>query len=155
MKTPTILDEVIFRHYETGDSERLVLREESNYLQSHLENFSYDPNSTTQYVWTCEEYHSGDVVAIAGLDMVWEGRWLAWMLPSKKIMIYGRPIFRFTQEVLDIHMSQPGMHRIEATTDVDFDSAQRWLGKLGFVPEGYLRAFRPDGGDQILFAKVN
>lgn len=155
LTSTTTIDEVIFRHYADGDSDRLILRKEQNYLQSHLENFTYDPDSTLQYVWTCEEYHSGEIVAIAGLDMVWEGRWLAWMLPSEKILMYGRPLFRFTQEVLNTHMEQDNVYRVEATADTDFDSGQEWLIRLGFSAEGYLRAYRPDGGDQILFSKVN
>jgi RimJ/RimL family protein N-acetyltransferase len=44
--------------------------------------------------------------------------------------------------------------RIQATTDPEFGPGQRWLLMLGFVQEGRLRAYTPDGRDQLMYARI-
>jgi RimJ/RimL family protein N-acetyltransferase len=44
--------------------------------------------------------------------------------------------------------------RIEATVDVGFKQGHRWIKMLGFELEGYMRAYRPDGADMLLYARV-
>jgi hypothetical protein len=44
--------------------------------------------------------------------------------------------------------------RIEATVDVGFTEGERWMTLLGFEYEGLMRAYRPDGQDMLMFARV-
>jgi hypothetical protein len=45
--------------------------------------------------------------------------------------------------------------RLEADCDADFKQGHRWLKSLGFVLEApRMRAYRMDGGDSSLYAKV-
>lgn len=92
------------------------------------------------------------VIACSGCVEIWDNRAMAWALISKDA---GR-------HMVGVHKAVAGFlagakwRRIEATVDVGFGAGMRWMAMLGFVletPEP-MRAYRPDGGDCYLFARV-
>jgi hypothetical protein len=44
--------------------------------------------------------------------------------------------------------------RIEAFVDANFAEGHRWIQMLGFVREGYMRSFSPNGNDAVLYARI-
>jgi len=38
--------------------------------------------------------------------------------------------------------------------DVGFKEGHRWIKMLGFELEGYMKAYRPDGADMLLYARI-
>jgi RimJ/RimL family protein N-acetyltransferase len=51
-------------------------------------------------------------------------------------------------------MKDIGSRRYESTVDVGFKQGHRFMKMLGFEVEGYLKAYRPDGADMVLYARV-
>ena len=96
----------------------------------------------------------GDLVlACSGCCEVWQDRAQAWALVSKDA---GRHMIGIHRAV-EGFLKQAEWRRIEAAVDVGFDEGMRWLELLGFyneTPDKPLRAYRPNGGDSYLFARV-
>jgi len=44
--------------------------------------------------------------------------------------------------------------RLETYVDVGFAPGHRWVKMLGFEVEGYMKSFRPNGDDMVLYARV-
>lgn len=92
------------------------------------------------------------VIACSGCVEIWDNRAMAWALISKDA---GRHMVGVHKAVAGFLACAP-WRRIEATVDVGFEAGMRWMAMLGFVRETLepMRAYRPDGGDCYLFARV-
>lgn len=92
------------------------------------------------------------VIACSGCVEIWDNRAMAWALVSKDA---GRHMLGVHRAVSGF-LSAAKWRRIEATVDVGFDAGMRWMALLGFHQETRepMRAYRPDGGDCYLFARV-
>ena len=93
---------------------------------------------------------NGEVLAMWGAEQVWEGRTIVWALLSQNIGL--------TMPVIHRHMvkflSRLTSRRLEAYIDVGFAPGHRWVKMLGFEVEGYMKSFRPNGDDMVLYARV-
>ena len=98
--------------------------------------------------WTAE--HEGVVLAVAGVEPQWENRATAFALLSDDSGPHFPAIHSAVVEFLD----NAPYRRIEATVDVGFKQGHRWIKMLGFELEGYMKAYRPDGADMLLYARV-
>lgn len=94
----------------------------------------------------------GDVVlGSAGVLPIWENRALAWAYLSSDIGPYFVAIHRAVKRFLDACPYR----RVEAAVDIDFAAGHRWMRMLGFRREAErMVAYRPDGGDMALYARV-
>lgn len=92
------------------------------------------------------------VIACSGCVEIWDNRAMAWALISKDA---GRHMLGIHKAVAGF-LSGAKWRRIEATVDAGFESGMRWMGMLGFVRETQnpMKAYRPDGGNCYLFARV-
>jgi hypothetical protein len=92
----------------------------------------------------------GTVLCCAGLLPLWEGRAEAWALMGtdlkRNFLCIHHAVVRFLNMV--------EFRRIEAAVDAEFCTGRKWLERLGFLQEGYMKAYTPDGRDCIRFAKV-
>lgn len=140
---------MIVRPWEPGDTHKIELQLSQEYL---IELGSVDLDlsqlSDSNLAWVGE--HEGEIVAIAGLIPQWENRALAWAYISKN----AGPHFRKIHKAVCRFLDQSDFRRIEATIDVGFDEGVRWIEMLGFEYEGYMKAYRPDGADMLLYARV-
>jgi len=93
----------------------------------------------------------GRVVAIAGVRELWEGRGEAWALIARDIGPLG---MRQTHYAVRRYLEVSRLRRIEAACDAAFLEAHRWLQLLGFIYEGPLALYTPDGRDCLRFARV-
>lgn len=95
----------------------------------------------------------GRVIGCGGAVEIWDNRALIWALVGKEA---GRHMVGIHRAVAGFLMAAP-WRRIEAAVDVGFEPGMRWLEMLGFrneTPEFPMRAYRPNGGDSYLFARV-
>lgn len=91
----------------------------------------------------------GQVVACGGVIQVWEGRAQVWGLLGRNLG--GSGMVALTRLVME-KLEGFKYRRIEATCDVNFSQAHRWLKMLGFTMETpCMKAFRPDGGDESMY----
>lgn len=94
----------------------------------------------------------GTPLGCAGVINVWQGRGMAWAYLSKratqdKFLFVHRAVARFLEGCY--------VKRIEMTVDCEFEQGHRWAELLGFQMEAErMRAYRPDGGDVALYARV-
>lgn len=92
----------------------------------------------------------GEVLAMWGAEQAWEGRVIVWALLSQNI---GR-----TMPVIHRHavrfLERLDARRLETYVDVGFTPGHRWIKMLGFEVEGYMKSFRPNGDDMVLYARV-
>jgi RimJ/RimL family protein N-acetyltransferase len=99
--------------------------------------------------WTA--MHNGKIIGVAGLGQHWPGRAEAWCLLAREVPMQAWPaIHRAVLRVL----AGAGYLRVDATARQGFAQAQRWLAMLGFVPEGVMHAYGPDGSDHMRWARV-
>ena len=94
--------------------------------------------------------HDGRVVGCAGVVELWDNRAMAWALLGAGAGAHFVQIHR----AVSGFFKQAKWRRIEATVDVDFEAAHRWMAMLGFEREGRMRAYASDGRDQDLYARV-
>lgn len=102
--------------------------------------------------WAFTGVVNGVPIGSAGVMPIWQGRGMAWAYLSKdtsgsRFMAVHRAVKRFLEMCF--------LHRIEMTVDCDFEPGHRWARMLGFTMEAErMSAYRPDGGDCALYARV-
>lgn len=96
--------------------------------------------------WTAIDGDS--VAAVGGFLLQWDGRFLAWAVIGKGARM--RALTRITKEKIDSF----SVRRIEATIDVRFRQAVKWVQMLGFEFEGVLRCAGLNGEDFAMYSKV-
>lgn len=106
-------------------------------------------SAATGPCWTA--LHEGRVLGVAGLGVHWEGRAEAWCLLAREVPTRLWPaIHRAALRGIEA----AGFRRVEATAKQGFEPAGKWLRMLGFVPEGVMPAYGPDGADHMRWARV-
>ena len=91
------------------------------------------------------------IVVCAGVIPIWDGRAAGWAWLADAARLHLVSITRAVTRFLDV---QP-YRRVEISVDREFAEAHRWARMLGFDLEaGRMRAYRPDGGDCSLYARV-
>lgn len=91
------------------------------------------------------------VIACAGIAEGHPGRGIAWALLSDEALAH----FRFIHKATKRAVSTAPWRRIEMTVDAEHASGARWAESLGFVREGRMRAYTPNGRDCFLYARIN
>lgn len=140
---------MIARPWVKGDTERIDIQDAQSYM-SDSPQLSADLTELSKVglAWTFE--HEGEVLGIAAIFPQWENRAIATALLSRRT---GRHLNKIHRVALRFFKTC-GIRRIEATVDVGFEAGERWMKMLGFKHEGLMKAYRPDGGDMNLFARV-
>jgi hypothetical protein len=115
------------------------------------------PLVSAEYARTLESAHAftalvdGQPITVGGVAELWANRALLWSFIDRRAGPHFVGVHRATLRFLE---SLP-YRRIEAECDVEFGPGHRWLKKLGFVLEApRMRAFRVDGGDSALYARI-
>jgi hypothetical protein len=96
--------------------------------------------------WTAE--WNDHVVALGGLQEIWEGRAMAWAF-----LACDAPMLRLTRAVSTLLRASP-FRRVECWVDPTFAAGHRWAELLGFELEGLARAYLPDGGDAAIYSLI-
>lgn len=139
---------MIVRPWKPEDTKKLLLQPSQDYMYPMLDELNIQPLAEAGNAWVGED--NGEILAIAGILPKWENRATAWALVSN---MAGRR-FLHIHRAVESFLDNCRFRRVEATVDIGFRPGHRWMKMLGFKPEGYLEAYRPDGADQILYARV-
>lgn len=137
--------------YKPEHMMRLALQDAQGYMRRYI---------TPEYAEALASQPSftgldGDVVVgCSGIIPVWENRAVAWAILSPTA---GKWMLQVTKAVRNF-LDNCGFRRVEISVDCGFTNGHRWAKTLGFEaeqPEGYvMRAYRPDGGDCVLYSRV-
>jgi len=140
---------MIVRPWTLGDTDKIKLQPAQEYMKGwNMLSADLTNLSDAGLAWTAE--HDEVVLGIAGLAPQWENRALAWALISDA----AGPHFRKIHAAVSRFLEASEFRRIEANVDVGFEAGERWIKLLGFQYEGYLTAFRPDGADMLMYARI-
>jgi ribosomal protein S18 acetylase RimI-like enzyme len=140
---------MIVRPWQLGDTDNLKLQPAQEYMRGwSILSADLTDLSEAGLAWTAE--HDGVILGIAGLSPQWENRAIAWALVSANA---GKRFVRIHAAVKRFLEVAP-YRRIEATVDVGFVEGMRWMDMLNFKYEGLLKAYRPDGADMLLYARI-
>lgn len=134
------------RAYQTGDEKKMDFQKAQSYMDAFIDQM--DLEQIKDLTWTYE--HEGSVIAMGGTIPIWENRAQAWMLLSNASSRHMLAIHKAVRN----HLIKSPFTRIEATVDIGFKEGVRWMKMLGFELEGLMRAYRPDGKDMLLFARI-
>jgi len=102
--------------------------------------------------WSFTGVCNGVVMGCAGVIPMWQGRGVCWAYLSNQaegrdFVKVHRAVKRFVDGIY--------LQRLEMTVDCEFEPGHRWAEMLGFELEcERMRAYRPDGGDCSLYARV-
>ena len=140
---------MIVRTWRRGDTEAVELQSAQQYLRCIVDvRADFTELAEKGLVWTAE--HDGAILGIGGVEPQWENRATAFALLSDD----SGPHFRAIHSAVFDFLVRAPYRRIEATVDVGFKEGHRWIKMLGFELEGYMKAYRPDGADMLLYARV-
>lgn len=92
----------------------------------------------------------GEIIAAAGLLPQWENRAVAWALIGENAR---RHFVRLTKSMVR-YFDFAEFNRLETAVKTDFAEGHRWARMMGFVREGTMRGYAPDGCDYDLYARV-
>jgi RimJ/RimL family protein N-acetyltransferase len=113
----------------------------------------YAASLANAYAWT--GLIGGRVAGVGGVLPQWRGRAVAWALIAE--ILTAREFLRAHHKVAAVLATarRDGWRRIETTVDAGFDAGHRWVRALGFVPEGLMRGYSPEGRDHVLYAQLS
>lgn len=93
------------------------------------------------------------LVGCAGIYPIWRGRAVAWAVFGDIPRRAWPEITAKVDEICaDAHRS--GWRRIETTVLDGFAAGRRWAERCGFVCEGLMPAYGPDGSDHWMYGRV-
>ena len=83
----------------------------------------------------------GEILACAGVVILWPGMGEAWALVTPRIKDHKFFFHRTTLQYLDLIAQENHLDRIQANVQKDFGAGHRWAMSLGFRPEGDMLMF--------------
>ncbi len=139
---------MIVRDWKKEDIGRIKVQESQLDILGSLDDLDIEPLAKIGLVKTIEQ--DNNVLCVLGLSPQWTNRAIAWAVLSETSGNHFIKLHRIARNLFNSF----DFRRIEATVDVNFKQGHRWMKMLGFEPEGYMKAYTPTGGDQILYARV-
>lgn len=94
------------------------------------------------------------VIGIIGANLMFPHSATYWALFSEQIKEYPKSIHKILLAMIDRNLQHHKLKRVQTFIDTDNVAAIRHNERMGFVREGYLKAFGPGGKDQYIYAKV-
>jgi hypothetical protein len=132
-----------------GDTTKITTQPAQQYLHRIVDvRADFTELANKGLAWTAES--NGVILAVAGVEPQWENRATAFAIIADSAGFLFPAIHKAVARFLD----STSYRRIEATVDVGFEQGHRWIKMLGFEIEGYMRAYRPDGADMLLYARI-
>ena len=101
--------------------------------------------------------YEGQIVAVGGLQVKWEGVGLLWLMltqDSKKHGIHGVRALQAIGDKMDYLVEKNKLWRAEAVIRTDFGQAVKMIEFFGFKCECIMRQYMPDKSDAYLYSKV-
>lgn len=99
----------------------------------------------------CYSAFAGDtVIACAGIIEFWVGRSQVWSLLSDQMPRYRKAIHKAVKQFVDGYR----VRRLECVVDPRSDASMRWARHLGFSLERPMRAYTPQGDDQLMYVRL-
>lgn len=95
----------------------------------------------------------GDIVAMAGVEIIWPGVGHAWAVMTGLIKKYPVALTKETRRYLEKIIKEHRLHRVQADVIEGFEQAECWIALLGFDYEGPLNRYGPNGDNFFRYAR--
>lgn len=92
--------------------------------------------------------------AIIGLIVQWRGCATVWSITSDRVGKAKKNFHKHTLEAIKDYSRILSLHRLQMNVRADYPKGIEWAESLGFVNEGKMLKFDPEGKDYFRFAKV-
>ena len=125
-----------------------------NPFEGAVKNYPYMevPDSNTYAVM-----YESSLVAVGGVQVLWAGRGLFWLILTadcKKDGIHGlRALYAIREKIEELSKIN-NLHRAEAAIRTDFSRAIAMIKALGFKREALMKQYWPDKADAYLYART-
>lgn len=97
---------------------------------------------------------NGEVVCVAGIDLLWEKVGNVWMMLTPCINKNVREGYICIRKGLKKLIKEHKIRRLQSFGRVDFPECHILFDHLGFKVEGLAKAYTPDGVDAIMYALI-
>ncbi len=104
--------------------------------------------------WTLYHVEYG-VIACYGVCILWPGVASCWTLPNTKLVQkFPVKFHKSVMNALESCIDGFELHRVYTTVLKTFATSMRWLERMGFKEEAYLKKYGPNGEDMIQYAWI-
>jgi len=93
-------------------------------------------------------------IAVLGGNLLWPGVMEVWTVTTDLITEYPLEFHKKVRDVISGLEKELEIKRFQATVRADFDMGKKWLHSLGFISEGLLKKYGPEGEDYFMFGRV-
>ncbi len=138
------------RQLQDGDIEYVKANPLEDAVKSYP-NMQVDPKTSYTALW------DGVIVGVGGASMMWKGVYEFWLILTKDSKLdgaHGIVAFEAIRKKIDEIIEENNIVRAQAIVRLDFPRGIKMLEALGFIAEGYLKKYTPDGCDVYRYAKV-
>lgn len=103
---------------------------------------------------TIVESSTGGVIGVIGFNKIWDGVVRAWAVFGVDVQRYPIAFHKLILRLIEHYTFILKIWRIEITVLCSFNQGIKWAESLGFIREGCMKKFGPDGSDFYLYARV-
>lgn len=99
-------------------------------------------------------FYGDDPVAIFGASQLFRGVFHVWAFLTEDVKKHPIAFHREVVKLIDWWFKNAQLRRMQMSVKVGFSEGSKWASLLGFVPEGVMKNYGPDGSDYLLFARI-
>jgi hypothetical protein len=96
----------------------------------------------------------GNIIAIGGVSLLWQGVGSGWVLTSSLITKYKIWTHRIIRDILNSAVKEYDLHRVESIILKNHNVSCKWAERLGFHKEALLEKYDSQKNDYWLFART-
>ena len=122
----------------------------------------FDDQAKQRTIWVAESggdvftiYDDVGTMGIVGCTPMWEGVANMWTLLGEGIYREPKAFSLLTGLLMDAMFEKYDLRRADAHVKVGYDKGVSWIEKFGFVREGVMKRYLPDGTDAYLYARYS
>lgn len=145
---------ITIRPYELSHFKRLVVRphEENIKRVVKLSDTEWAKAIGKEAVAAYTGYVNGEIFAIGGLNILWEGVGEVWVIGSPTIPTYRFSYVKAVKFYLNYFRKEYKLKRVQAQIVSDYDMLRRFVEKMGFTYEGTLHNYCGGELDNCMYA---
>jgi len=145
---------ITIRPYELSHFKRLVVRPHEEKIKRvvKLSDTEWAKAIGKEAVAAYTGYVDGEIFAIGGLNILWEGVGEVWVIGSPTIPTYRFSYVKAVKFYLNYFRKEYKLKRVQAQIVSDYDMLRRFVERLGFVYEGTLHKYCGGDLDNCMYA---
>lgn len=96
----------------------------------------------------------GRILGCAGIVPLWRGVAAGWLFGGEELRRHPVALHRAVARGVPQAMRGLGLHRLQISVHENFAASLAWVERLGFVKEGAMPGYGPNGDNYIRYARV-